>query len=73
MKKKVQRNPFTKPIHCSHYLNICYAPYNAFYDCYFCEKCDLWLEGKCGGSGYPDCSYHCAERPEKPSLVGKNA
>jgi hypothetical protein len=32
------------------------------YDAYFCPKCNLWLENKCGD---PDC-YYCPKRPDRP-------
>lgn len=35
------------------------------YDCYFCPKCNYWIEKKCGD---PDCFY-CAKRPEKPLRI----
>jgi len=41
--------------------------YSSKYDAYFCEKCDAWIEGRCGD---PDCEF-CAGRPEKPSLEEK--
>lgn len=36
--------------------------YNDEYDAYFCTKCDMWLEKRCGSL----CEF-CTERPETPS------
>lgn len=38
--------------------------YSQKYDAYFCEKCDVWVESRCGD---PDCEF-CHKRPERPSL-----
>ncbi|WP_088071966.1 hypothetical protein [Gottfriedia luciferensis] len=32
------------------------------FDAYFCPKCNIWTEDKCGD---PTC-YYCPNRPEKP-------
>ncbi|MCK5017725.1 MAG: hypothetical protein KAS32_11740 [Candidatus Peribacteraceae bacterium] len=37
---------------------------NYKYDAYYCELCNVWVEGKC--SEY-EC-WACSKRPEKPSL-----
>lgn len=38
------------------------AKFSEHWDCYFCPKCNMWLEDKCYE---PDCPY-CKDRPEKP-------
>ena len=45
-----------------------FQKHNVFYDAYYCEKCDFWLEDKCGD---PRCNY-CPQRPEKPSKAYYN-
>lgn len=42
--------------------------YSQKYDSYFCADCDRWVEGRCSD---PDCEF-CKNRPEKPSLEGKD-
>jgi hypothetical protein len=41
--------------------------YSQKYDAYFCAKCDVWVESRCGD---PDCEF-CRGRPDKPSLEEK--
>jgi hypothetical protein len=38
--------------------------YSVCYDCHFCPKCQLWLEGKCSDA---EC-WFCPTRPEKPNF-----
>lgn len=41
--------------------------YSARYDSYYCERCDAWVEARCGD---PDCEF-CRGRPDRPSLEEK--
>lgn len=55
-----------------HFLKIthnCKHPrsYSERWDAYYCNKCDAWIEDRCGD---PDCEF-CRDRPEKPSDCGK--
>lgn len=40
--------------------------YNEYFDCFFCDLCDKWLEKKCCDSPNK-CWFNCHTRPEKPS------
>jgi hypothetical protein len=40
----------------------CEAEYNEKYDCYYCIKCNIWLEPKCGDLF---CLF-CKKRPTRP-------
>ena len=44
---------------------------NEEFDALYCPKCDKWLEEPCGYLGIENCRFNCAERPDKPSMVGK--
>ena len=43
--------------------------YSEWYDAYYCESCDIWLESKCKDKV---CGF-CSERPDKPSQVKKHS
>ncbi len=44
--------------------------YSGYFDAYFCQLCDEWLEGKCELTA-DDCYCNCAKRPNKPSEIMK--
>ena len=35
------------------------------FDAYYCPNSGIWLEDKCNES---NCTFHCADRPEKHSI-----
>lgn len=39
------------------------ASYSEEFDVYYCKKCNIWLEEKCGDV---DCEF-CANRPDSPN------
>lgn len=41
--------------------------YSKRWDAYYCETCDVWIEGACSD---PQCEF-CSGRPKKPSLEEK--
>jgi hypothetical protein len=39
--------------------------YNEKFDCYYCPKCNEWLEKKCSDKA---CCF-CSKRPDKPKVT----
>ena len=42
------------------------ADYSDEWDAFYCAKCNMWLEPRCGCTKESDCYFKCWNRPERP-------